>query len=144
MLVHNATCNKKSSDPNSYYTYRELKDQISKSSLNGSFESHHLLEKQFADKFGISDANDIISVPLTLRWHRGVGAKTIGQGMNIDSKINGELKKITGSATVKAAKRTASAEQIWQAHRNVYTKMGQEDWAKAIYEAYVKSMGISY
>ena len=144
LFVHNSTCNIKSSDPNSYYTYSELKDQINSSGLKGSFESHHLLEKQFADKFKISNADDIISVPLTSRWHRGVGGSTIGQGINIDAKINRELKKITGSATVRMAKASATAEQIWQAHRNVYYDIGQGDWADAIYEAYVKKLGINY
>ena len=143
VLVHNA-CDLRRSDPATYYTYGELRDEIDNAGLKGAFESHHLLEKQYASQFGINNADDIISVPLISRWHRGVGSKTINHCVNIDAKINRELKSITGQATNRAAKAVATAEDIWHAHRNVYHAIGQDDWAGAIYEAYVKKLGIAY
>lgn len=44
---------------------------IKESGLSGNgagFEAHHLLEKQYAKKFGVSQG-DIISVALTPEWH---------------------------------------------------------------------------
>lgn len=132
--------------PDSYYSYKELRKQIADAELsrrNGGLEAHHLLEKQFAKLFGVSQS-EIISVALTPESHRGSGGeKVIGAGTNIDKKINAELQKImaTNSASSTSG---ATAEQVWQAHRNVYESMGHEDWANAIYEAYVKPKGISY
>ena len=57
---------------------------------------------------------DIISVALTPKWHRGV------------------------------ANSIATPENIWKAHKTVYEGIGHNDWANAIYEAYVKPLGISY
>lgn len=106
--------------------------------------SHHLLEKQFAKKFGISNTDDIIAVGLTPLWHKGVKAeKLLGIGNNLDNIINNELARISGKS-YKVAKQTATAEQIWKAHRNIYEKIGEKDWAKAIYNAYVKKLGIKY
>lgn len=39
---------------------------------------------------------------------------------------------------------TRIPEIIWKAHREVYEKMGQADWASAIYKAYIKPLGIPY
>lgn len=145
VLVHNAC----GADGNlsSYYTYKELKAEIKNSGLSGrgtGFEAHHLLEKQFASKFGVK-SDEIISVALTPRWHRGVsGQKIIGEGINIDNRISNELVNITGAKNKKSATAMASTEQIWQAHRNVYESIGQYDWANAVYSAYVKPLGINY
>ena len=72
---------------------------------------------------------------LVPRWHRGVkGEKIIGEGLNIDNLIMNELKHITGQSNFQVAHDVATAEQIWQAHRNVYERIGQADWAEAVYE----------
>lgn len=42
------------------------------------------------------------------------------------------------------ANNIATPEIIWQAHKNVYEAIGRNDWANAIYEAYVKPLNISY
>jgi len=77
--------------------------------------------------------------------HRGSdGEKIIGAGMNINNAIQKELKKIVGTKTERAAVKNATPEQIWQAHRNIYEKMGYGDWAKAIYDAHVRHLGIPY
>lgn len=108
------------------------------------FEAHHLLEKQYASKFGIKQG-DIISVALTSKWHRGVnGEKIIGEGVNINARIENELMSIMGVNNRKIANSNATPEQIWQAHKKVYIDIGQSDWASAIYEAYVEKLGISY
>ena len=137
----------KRSDPDTYYTYDELRALTKESGLTGrnvGFESHHLLSKQFASKFGVSQG-DIISAPLTPMNHRGSGGeKILGAGMNINNAIQKELKNIVGTKTERAAVKNATPEQIWQAHRNVYEKMGNNDWAKAIYDAHVKHLGIPY
>ncbi len=71
-------------------------------------------------------------------WHRFTnGEKTIEAGVNVDSRISKELKKLTGGGAY-------TAEDIWKAHRNVYESIGQKDWAEAVYEAYVKPLGICY
>ncbi|MBU3179423.1 hypothetical protein KPL47_24440, partial [Clostridium estertheticum] len=135
------------SSPSTYYSYDELFKMTREAELTGKsigFESHHLLEKQFSNKFGINQG-DIISVPLTPKWHRGVNSsKIIGEGKNINNAIEREIKKITGTNTQRAAIKNATPEQIWQAHRNVYEGMGQKDWAEAIYSAYVKNLKIPY
>lgn len=77
--------------------------------------------------------------------HRGSGGeKIIGAGMNINNAIQKELKNIVGTKTERAAVKNATPEQIWQAHRNIYEKMGYGDWAKAIYDAHVRHLGIPY
>ena len=133
VLVHN-DC---STTFSSYYSYDELKRLVKESGLSApgkGIEVHHLLEKQFADKVGVK-LGDIISVPLVPRWHRGVkGEKIIGEGLNIDNLIMNELKHITGQSNFQVAHDVATAEQIWQAHRNVYERIGQADWAEAVYE----------
>lgn len=124
------------SNPSTYYSYDELFNMTREAELTGKgigFEAHHLLEKQFASKFQV-DQSDIISVTLTPKWHRGVNA----------SKIIGEGKNITGSITQRGAVKNSTPEQIWQAHRNVYERMGHTDWAEAIYDAYVKKLNIPY
>jgi RHS repeat-associated protein len=124
------------SSPSIYYSFRELKELIRASGLSGhsvGFEAHHLVEKRFAEKLGIAE-DEIISVALTPRWHRNVR----GFGANLDYQIVGELKRL--GTTPEAA----SLTQIWQAHKAVYFRLGQVDWAQAIYEAYFKSRGIPY
>lgn len=54
--------------------------------------------------------------------------------------INTELSKILTNS----GKNSAGVQEIWQAHRNVYEKIGQTDWANAIYEAYVKKFNVPY
>ena len=133
--------------PDSYYKYKELKKLIKESGLSGKgegLEAHHLLEKQYADKFGVSQG-DIISVALTPEWHRGVnGEMVIGAGVNINARIEAELMSIVGVNDRATANSIATPENVWQAHRNVYESIGHSDWANAIYEAYVKPMGINY
>jgi hypothetical protein len=124
------------SDPASYYSYSELRALIKESGLSGrgvGLEAHHLLEKQFAARLGLNQA-DIISVPLTPKWHRNVG----GFGNNLDAVINAEIRTLGSTPS------SASAEVIWQAHRNVYLRHGYREWAEAIYEAYFKSRGIAF
>lgn len=133
--------------PETYYSYRELRKLIKSMGLSGNgigFEAHHLLEKQYAKKFGVKKG-DIISVALTPMWHRGVnGEKIIGVGTNINWKIENELMRIVGVDNKRIANRIATPEQIWQAHKKVYENMGHDDWASAVYEAYVKKLGIDY
>lgn len=38
----------------------------------------------------------------------------------------------------------ATPEQIWRAHRDVYTSLGQTTWAEAVNNTYVRPMGIKY
>ncbi|MCB2362495.1 hypothetical protein, partial [Clostridium estertheticum] len=134
-------------NPDSFYTHKELLKLIEEAQLSGKnkgLQSHHLLEKQFAKLFDIADRNDIIAVPLTSLWHKGVNqVKVIGVGKNIDNLITKELSEITGASYRKAVS-VATREQAWQAHRNVYEKIGQSDWARAIYEAYIKQFKIPY
>jgi RHS repeat-associated protein len=134
-------------NPSSYYKYNELSNLISKAELSGrnaGLEAHHLLEKQYAANFGVKES-EILSVPLTPKWHRGSGGeKIISEGENINNAIEKELKTITGAKTQRGAANIASTEQIWQAHRNVYESMGHADWANAIYDAYVKKLDIPY
>jgi hypothetical protein len=124
------------SSPANYYSYKELKRLIEQKGLSGSgtgLEAHHLLQKVFASKLGLN-ADDIISVALTPQWHRNVG----GGGINLNDTIMRELR---GQGATPAS---ATIDQIWQAHRNTYTRLGQEHWAQAIYDAYFKSRGVSY
>ena len=59
---------------------------------------------------------------------------------NLDNLINSELDRILTDS----GKNIAGVEEIWQAHRNVYEKIGQPGWANAIYEAYVKKFNVPY
>ena len=63
--------------------------------------------------------------------------------MNIDDRINKALSRITGM-DYKNAKKNATLQQIWQAHKEVYESIGQSDWAHVIYDVYVKPKGIQY
>jgi hypothetical protein len=65
--------------------------------------------------------------------------KIIGEGANLDHLIDGVLMQRFGASPA-----NASVEQIWIAHREVYKSLGREDWAKAIYEAYIQGRGIAY
>jgi Spy/CpxP family protein refolding chaperone len=118
--------------------------QAGLSGSNAGFEAHHLLAKQFASKFGVQQG-EIISVALTPKWHRGSGGeKLIAEGKNINDAIEKQLKAITGSRTQRGAVSSATPEQIWQAHRNVYEGMGQNSWAKSVYDKYISPLGIPY
>lgn len=76
---------------------------------------------------------------------RGVnGEKIIGAGVNINARIEAELMDIVGVDSRVLANNIATPENIWQAHKNVYEAIGRNDWANAIYEAYVKPLNISY
>ena len=87
----------------------------------------------------------IISVALTPKWHRGVnGEKLIFEGVNINARIEAELMNIVGADGRVVANSIATPENIWKAHKTVYEGIGHNDWANAIYEAYVKPLGISY
>ncbi len=143
----NPSANQPNSDPrykaSIYYTYKELKKILKNMGASQYFEAHHLLEKQFAARFGVKK-NDILSVALTKLWHRAEGAKkTGGLGVNIDNRINKALSRITGM-DYKNAKKNATLQQIWQAHKEVYESIGQSDWAHVIYDVYVKPKGIQY
>ncbi len=143
----NPSANQPNSDPrykaSIYYTYKELKKILKNMGASQYFEAHHLLEKQFAARFGVKK-NDILSVALTKLWHRAEGAKkTGGLGVNIDDRINKALSRITGM-DYKNAKKNATLQQIWQAHKEVYESIGQSDWAHVIYDVYVKPKGIQY
>ncbi len=135
------------SNPSTYYSYDELHSMIKQAGLSGSnagFEAHHLLAKQFAGKFGVQQG-EIISVALTPKWHRGSGGeKLIAEGKNINDVIEKQLKTITGSSTQRGAVSSATPEQVWQAHRVVYEGMGQNSWAKAVYDKYISPLGIPY
>ncbi|WP_152754121.1 hypothetical protein, partial [Clostridium estertheticum] len=125
--------------PETYYSYTDLKKLIKKSGLSGNgkgLEAHHLLEKQFADVLGVNK-NDIISVSLTPQWHRNVNS---AMGNNIDNLINSKLDSILTNT----GKSSAGVQEIWEAHRDVYEKIGQSDWANAIYEGYVKKFNVPY
>ena len=133
--------------PDSFYKYKDLKKLISEAGLSGAgegLEAHHLLEKKFASLFGV-EADDIISVALTPEWHRGVdGEKLIGAGANIDALIDEELMKLVGTNSKRLLKDLSSAEDVWKATKKVYESLKHEDWAEAVYEAYVKIKGIQY
>ncbi|EMS70458.1 hypothetical protein CTER_3868, partial [Ruminiclostridium cellobioparum subsp. termitidis CT1112] len=135
------------SNPSTYYSYDELHSMIKQAGLSGSnagFEAHHLLAKQFAGKFGVQQG-EIISVALTPKWHRGSGGeKLIAEGKNINDAIEKQLKTITDSSTQRGAVSSATPEQVWQAHRVVYEGMGQNSWAKAVYDKYISPLGIPY
>lgn len=76
-------------------------------------------------------------MPLTPQWHRNVNSS---MGNNIDGLINSELDKILANT----GRNSVGVQEIWEAHRNVYEKIGQSDWANAIYEAYVKKFNVPY
>lgn len=139
----NPAPNNPQSNAGSYYSYNELRKAIRGAQLSGQgigFEAHHLLEKQFAKTFGVAQG-DIISVPLSPLYHRGVnGERIVGAGTNIDARITSRLKSIMGSKDIS----NATPEQIWQVHRDVYESIGQKTWAEAVYNTYVRPMGINY
>ena len=123
------------SDPEYYDNYKTVKKNIKDSGLSGrgkGFEAHHLLEKQFAEELGLN-SDEIIAMPLTPNNHRGK------MGTNIDYLIKKELISIG-----KNFKGLSRAEQIWQAHRNVYQRMGYNDWAQAVHKAYFQGRGIKF
>ena len=35
-------------------------------------------------------------------------------------------------------------EEVWRAHRDVYNRIGREDWSKLIYETYFEKIGVAY
>lgn len=114
------------------------------SGIAGEFiESHHLLHKKLAqDVMGITDIDEIIAVPLSQKWHRGVrkaGAEPlIGEGSNIKGLIDGYLRRNASSIT------NPTVDELWRAHKEVYIRLGREDWAKAIFTKYFQSRGITY
>lgn len=123
------------SNPDSYYSYKDLKELIKRAGLSGrglGLESHHLLEKRYAGIVGVKQS-EIISVPLTPQWHRNVG----GFGDNLNNLISRELQAmgVIGAPT---------AEQEWMAHRNIYHRAGFSEWTDALYIKYFKPMGINY
>jgi len=127
------------SDPASYLTYKELKASIRKSGLSGrgkGLEAHHLLEKNFAPRFGV-DPGDIISAPATPITHRNVG-RAYGSGQKIDALI---LRELTQMGTNRSQ---ASVAQIWKAHKTVYTRIGNPEWAEAVYRTYFQKSGVVY
>ena len=124
------------SNPGSYHSYADLRTLIRSAGLSGrsrGLEAHHLLEKRYAGLLGISQS-EIISVPLTPKWHRNVG----GFGDNLDNLISKELGKFGATPA------SATVDQVWKAHRNVYARAGYIDWAEAIYEAYFRPKGVQF
>jgi hypothetical protein len=59
-------------------------------------------------------------------------------GNNLDAAIMTELRR-SG-----ATPGTATLDQVWSAHRNVYHRLGREDWARAVHRAYFEGKGITY
>lgn len=133
-----------------YPTYSELRAAIRASESNGAgFEAHHLWEKQFARLIGVSE-DDIIAAPVLRRYHRAVNriVKTPGQPLgipygiidsNIDVMITSYIEQRLG-----VPRASATLQQAWVAHREVYLRLGQGGWADAVYELYVKPRGVPY
>ncbi len=122
--------------PGTFYSYTDLRALIRELGMSGrgtGLEAHHLLEKRFAGSLGL-DRDQIISVALTPRWHRNVGS----WGQAISPRITREL-QLLGTTPA-----NATAGEIWVAHRNVYHRLGQPEWAQAVYDSYFKSRGLSY
>jgi methyl coenzyme M reductase alpha subunit len=96
---------------------------------------------------GVAEDN-IISTPLTPLWHRGVLGKyrkvsgtysdIIEEGANIDKLIRRAMQDMGADL------KNPAVEQLWKAHKDVYTDLGRECWAKAIYKQYFESRGINY
>ena len=132
-----------------FSTYAELRRFIATSDLRGRFEAHHLWEKQFARLIGIAE-DDIIAAPVLPRYHRAVNgivkpsSRPLGimYGVidsNIDIMITNYLEQ-----RLMVSPQSATLEQVWVAHREVYQRLGQESWANAIYELYIARKGIPY
>ena len=123
-------------DPATYYSHSELKLLIKEAQVSGrglGLEAHHLLEKRYASLVGVSK-DDIISAAATPQWHRNLR----GMGDNLDALITRRLKQMGTSPS------KASLEDVWEAHRYVYTQTGHYDWAEAIYRAYFEPLGVLY
>lgn len=123
-------------DPTTFYTYRELKALIKEAELSGrgiGFEAHHLLEKRYARLLGVSK-DDIISAAVTPQWHRNVGR----MGDNLDAMITTRLKQMGTTPS------NATVEEVWQAHKYVSMRTGNDEWAEAIYRAYFKKHGVKF
>jgi hypothetical protein len=131
------------SNPNSYFPYSLLKDKISRSGLSDvaeGLEAHHLLQKRWVHVIGVAE-DSIISTPLTPLWHRGVRGKyteIIKEGANIDKLIRRAMQGMGADL------KNPTVEQLWKAHKDVYTDLGRECWAKAIHKQYFESRGITY
>lgn len=132
-----------------YATYRELFAAIKGSAFKGKFQAHHLWEKRFARLIGVAE-DDIISAPVLPRYHVArngvVKSKGVPFGVpygiidtNYDVEISNYLTQRLG-----VMPENASLQQVWKAHRDIYLRHDQVDWANAIYELYVKPKGISF
>ncbi|WP_044967160.1 hypothetical protein [Sorangium cellulosum] len=132
-----------------YPTYGELRGTVRTSELKGEFEAHHLWEKQFAALIGVAE-EDIIAAPVLRRYHRAVNGivKTRGQPLGIpygviDSNIDVMITNYI-EQRLRVPRASATIQQVWVAHREVYLRLGQGSWADAIYDLYVKPRGIPY
>lgn len=132
-----------------YPTYNDLRAAIRAAESKGGFEAHHLWEKQFARLIGVAE-EDIIAAPVLRRYHRAVNGiiKTPGQPLgipygvidaNLDVMITSYLEQRLG-----VPRASATLHQVWVAHREVYMRLGQGNWADAVYELYVKPRGVPY
>lgn len=132
-----------------YSTYSELRESIGTSELNGKFEAHHLWEKQFAPLINVAE-DDIIAAPVLRRYHRAVNgiAKTPNRPLGvpygiIDSNIDAMVTNYIEQRLM-VSRQNATLQQVWVAHREVYLRLGQGNWADAIYDLYIRPHGIPY
>ncbi len=102
---------------------RELR-KLLRGAGKGSLEVHHLIEKRFAKRLGISDVDDIEGVLVEQLFHRGIGPESITNQLRrfIPTPPKGQGKlypKFTD-------------QQIYDAHRKVYKKLGIPEVMEAI------------
>jgi RHS repeat-associated protein len=96
---------------------------------------HHLVEKRFWRQMGFASAaeakNKILGVEIGQWLHgpTGRGGPTITDQLR--DKINHRLSD------------TATLQEIWEAHRDVYREFGYDDWVDLIWESYFKNSGVT-
>ena len=114
----------------SYFTYRELRALTRPMRIGRGLEAHHLVEQRWAHVLGVAAA-DILAVPLTPGQHRNVGR----WGRNLDYMIENQMRRM-GVQDIADPTR----EELWQAHRSVYQRIGRTDWSDAIHEEYFSDL----
>jgi hypothetical protein len=88
------------------------------------------------------EPNKISCVALDPKWH-------LNRGQNGGANINALIERALGRKTASLLQRRPADDreaiaQVWGATRDVYCKLGHEDWANAFFQDFVAPLQIPW
>ena len=97
-------------------------------------EYHHLVEKRFYDQLGFQSIDEARAKILSIELPKGSHRTDLD---SITTRLRNEIGYNKANvAPGEVLTNNARPQQVWSAHRKVYTDLGYEDWAELIWEVY--------